>query len=732
MRCTFDKLIYEDKSTSFSVVSFRTRDPSVPEDAGSVRRCRDGTVRFTAIGYHLPAGAACDVDLEGDWQMGRHGLRLSVTRCTEILPETEEGIAAYLSSGLIRGIGPKRAKAIVSRFGTAAFDIMEHEPERLTEIKGITEKNVEAIAASYRRNREIRDIVSWLGPYGISVNKCARIREAFGAGAVDILKNSPFRLCGITGFGFRTVDDIARRTSYRSADPLRIRGALGYVLDESAAEGNLYLDRDTACRKAYALLNEGFESEAVPLTLVRDELFAAEKNGAFVCEENCLYLPRYFCSENETAKAVSAMLGVDRPSVSAYREIIDSCGRIGIVLTTKQLEAVEMCLNSRLSVVTGGPGTGKTTVLKVILDVVNKLYPEKKILLAAPTGRAARRMEESTGRTARTLHAALGLMPDGDVRAASGEKIDGDFVIVDEASMLDMTLAKELFTRLRPDAALLLVGDSEQLPSVGAGSVLREFLKCGEIPVTALDLVFRQDETSRIALNAKAMREGDTNLLWGDDFAFREAENEEQAAAIVSAEYVREVAEKGVGAVQILAPFRSKGEASVNALNARVRELVNPPSADRPELGDGTTVFRLGDRVMQTRNTGDISNGDVGFVTDVSAGEDNDPYLTVTFGSRTREYGPDDFDMLAPAFAMTVHKSQGGEYDTVIMPILASQYIMLRRNLIYTAVTRAKKKVILVGEKRAVFWAIHKSGSDERTTKLAERIGKFRKEKDSE
>jgi len=731
MLCTLDKTIYEDRNSGFAIASFKTKDEAVPSAARSTYYHGDKLIRFTAIGYHLPTSSVIDVDIDGVWENGKHGMQLNVQRCTEIIPKTKDGIIAYLSSGLIKGIGEKKAKAIVAAFGMDTLEIMEHEPKRLLEIKGITEKKLEVIEESFGKSRAIREIVSYLAPYGVSVKKCSKIRDEFGVDTMDVLKNSPFELCRISGFGFKTVDDIARKTRCRPDDPLRIRGALRFVLDESMLEGHLYLDKETIRKKAHDLLNEGYENDVVSLQAVHTVLCAMVKDKTIVHEDGALYKPRNYANELETAEAIAGILGERSTAVDITDELAESQKRLGIMLSPKQADAVRMCFSGNISIITGGPGTGKTTVLKVILDVYKHVKPKGTVLLAAPTGRAARRMEESTGEPASTLHSALGLITDEDDTGELNDTADltADFIITDEFSMVDMALAKELFTRMKPGASILLVGDADQLPSVGAGNVFRELMKSGQIPVTCLDMVFRQANTSRIALNANLMKQDDTNLLFGDDFMFLPGNNDAETAEIVCREYMREIAERGIERVQILSPFKSRGESCVKKLNERIREQVNSHEYTKPELKYGSRVFRLGDRVLQTKNMNDISNGDVGFVSSVYLGEDNDSTITVSFGDgRSHEYSTDELDMLELAYAMTIHKSQGSEYDTVIIPMMAGYFIMLRRNLIYTAITRAKKKVIIIGEKKAIYMAIHKNDIDGRNTNLAARIQKIRQE----
>lgn len=731
MLCTLDKTIYENRDTGFSIASFKTRDEAVPSAARSTYYHGDKLIRFTAVGYHLPTSSVIDVDIDGTWENGKHGWQMNVQRCTEIIPKTKDGIVAYLSSGLIKGIGEKKAKAIVSAFGLDTLEIMEHDPKRLLEIKGITEKKLEMIEESFGKSRAIREIVSYLAPYGVSVKKCSKIRDEFGVNAMDVLKNSPFELCRISGFGFKTVDGIARKTQCRPDDPLRIKGALRFVLDESMLEGHLYLDKETIRTKAYELLNEGYQNEVVSLQTVHNVLCAMVKEKSIIHDNGALFKPRNFQNELETAEAIAGILSEKSCAVDITDELAESQKALGIILSPKQAEAVRMCFSGNISIITGGPGTGKTTVLKVVLDVYKRVKPKGTVLLTAPTGRAARRMEESTGEPASTLHSALGLITDEDDTGELNDTSDltQDFIITDEFSMVDMALAKELFTRMKPGASILLVGDADQLPSVGAGNVFRELMKCGQIPVTCLDLVFRQANTSRIALNASMMKDSNTNLLFGDDFLFLPRNTEQETAELVCSEYLKEIAEHGIERVQILSPFKSRGDACVKNLNDRIRESVNPHDYTKPELKYGSRVFRLGDRVLQTKNMDDISNGDVGFVKSVYIGEDNDSSITVSFGDgRSHEYSTDELDMLELAYAMTIHKSQGSEYDTVIIPMMASYFIMLRRNLIYTAITRAKKKVIIVGQKKALYMAINKNDIDGRNTHLADRIQKLRQE----
>lgn len=726
MRCTYEKTIFENAESGFLILALKTQDTQVPQAARNTHPAKDNLIRFTATGYYLPTTNTIELELDGRWEQSKYGMQLAVESFTEIIPQTREGIIGYLSSGLIKGIGEKTAIAIVQKFGLTSLEVLENEPEKLLEVRGITENKLVNITASYTQSKSLRDIVALLSPFGISVKKAAKIQKEFGDQTMDILQNRPFELCSISGFGFKTVDSIARKTSCKLSDPLRVQGALRYVLDESQISGHLFLPKEQLCEKAYILLNEDFPSEVADKRSVVFGLYSLVQSGVMLSDNGNIYLHRNLYAETNTALRVAELLININDSTEVTKELSEFQDNSKIILSAKQAEAVKTAFLHNLSIITGGPGTGKTTVLKAVLEVFQKVMPDGKVLLSAPTGRASRRMAESTEYTdAKTLHSALSLVSDEeDSDYLNGnEPIEADLIIVDEVSMVDMYLANELFGRIQKGSRVVLVGDADQLPSVGAGNVFREFITCGLIPVTVLDMVFRQAKGSRIAMNAYSIKQDKTSLLYGSDFMFDTCNTAEEAAYLVQKHYMEEIAENGVEGVQILSPFKSRGEACVKSLNEAIHELVNPTTSMRPELKVGTRIYRLGDRVLQTKNKGDISNGDVGFIKSVFIGEDNDSTATIEFsGERVVTYAIEDLDMIEPAYAMTIHKSQGSEYPVVILPMLKSFYIMLKRNLVYTAITRAKSKVILIGQKSALFMAIHKNDIDERNTLLGDRI----------
>ena len=403
---------------------------------------------------------------------------------------------------------------------------------------------------------------------------------------------------------------------------------------------------------------------------------------------------------------------------------------LGLSLSQRQSEAVYVAFRNNLSIITGSPGTGKTTVLRAIIEVFKSINPDGKIKLAAPTGKASRRMAESTGfNDAKTLHSMLGLVTEGGYSRDTEKKpIDADLIIVDESSMIDMWLAQQFFSRIKPGTRVVLVGDVDQLQSVGAGDVFRELIRSGLIPVTVLNEIFRQSKDSRIAHNAKKINEADPNLLYGDDFQFVKCQTQEEAADLICQLFCSEVEKNGVEKVQILSPYRSDGLASVDKLNTAIREMVNPVQDDLPDYKIGSRFFRVGDKVMQTKNNEDASNGDIGFIRKIYRDEKDALKFTIEFSdNRTVEYGMEDMGHIELSYATTIHKAMGSEYDIVVIPVIRSHAIMLNRNLIYTAITRAKKKVILVGQKGMVIMAIHKNETGKRNTLLGERIGKYLK-----
>jgi len=730
----FDKTLFSNPASRYAVLRLKTADIMIPQEARSPYRYQDNLIRFTAVGYDLPQTDAVKMELEGSWVKGKYGCQLQVERWHEIVPATIEGIRGYLASGLLKGIGEKTADAIVARFGVDALNVLEKHPERLLEIRGITEERLEEIKAGYAESKVMRELMTLLAPFKVTPTTAMKIYQHFGGVGVELLRKSPYRLCQVPGFGFKRVDAIVQKSGGDPHDPMRIQGALFYALEKSRSEGgHLYMEAAQMIRSAMQLLNEKIpmQEERLQQPQVEQELEAMILTNVVVSNKGNIYLPHVFTQENETAcKVVQMALEVPPPvNLSSVMEQIKE--KLGISLSGRQAEGVQMVFRHNLSIITGGPGTGKSTILKAVVEAYRLLYPRGTISLAAPTGKASRRMAETTGiNNAQTIHSLLGLHGEGSGWRKK-EPLKTDLLIVDECSMLDMWLAHQLFSRLSPGTKVLLVGDADQLESVGAGNVFQELIDSGLVPVTVLDEIFRQAKGSLIAYNARFINEGNGELYYGADFAFIRAESQPEVAELIRSLYKKEAATTGIGQVQILSPFRSEGEASSQGMNEAIRDEINPAAENKPEVIRSGRLFRLNDRVMQIRNNYDITlhdstgkqvsagvfNGETGYISNIQSGT-----VTVNYDGRYADYPLESVDELELAYAMTIHKSQGSECDTVIIPMLAAHKILLTRNLLYTAVTRAKRRVFLVGQRKALYMAVGKTRKGKRNTLLAERM----------
>lgn len=720
IKCLHERTLFSNEQSGYIVASYKTRD-KIPADAVSKFRPRNGMTAFTAVGNRLPTAEGVEIEFLGKWVDGKYGLQLAVESCTVIRPQTTDGIIAYLSSDLIKGIGEKTARAIVARFGIHSLNIIDNTPRRLLEVPGITEKKLTVILDGYRESVGLRDIMTELAPYGVTPKKAEKIFEAYGAQAVEMVQNNPYVLCNIAGLGFKTVDEIARKKGISPNDANRIAQGIVYALSQSQQSGHLFLHSKELCKEAAKLLAVGESDNAIQKQLLDLVLQNRLKEDG-----GRIYLPKNFIAERETAKLAKAMITPVSLKCDVDKIISQAEKSTGMTLTEMQRNAVKMAVTNKISILTGGPGTGKTTVIQVIYAAYKKIFGGK-VAFAAPTGRASRRLEESVGADASTLHSILGLRADSE---EAHHEIEADLLVVDETSMMDMSLAYLLFSNLRPTTKLLLVGDDNQLPSVGAGNVLRELLQCGAIPVTKLDVVHRQAQTSRINLNAHAILQNKgAGLMYGADFDFVDTKNPTEAAEYVKKLYYDSIRRQkangksyGADGVQILAPMRIRGTCGTNALNKEIQSTLNPSSPDKPEIAVGFKRFRLFDKVMQTKNNGEISNGDIGRIKRIEKSASGCEVHIDFGGGRKAVYSADEMESVDLAYATTIHKSQGSEYPIVIIPILNEAYIMLQRNLIYTAITRAREKVIIVGQREAFFKAIHKADVAKRNTRLAELI----------
>jgi len=726
IQCIPHRKIYYNDENGYTIASYKTYQ-TIPESAVN-QSFKNGESVFTAIGTAIPFIKGIDTGLEGKWIKTSYGLQLSVTESQIFMPTTKEGITCYLASGLIKGIGPVTANRIVNRFGEDTLKIFDTQPEKLLEVKGITKSKLETILGSYSESRSLRELMQYLAPLKVGPKRVSEICDYFGSKALQIVKEKPFRLCELSGFGFESVDIIARRNkNFRPDDTLRIKAAILQVLSNAEDDGHLYLEGRNIVRQAAELLNYGIYRQAVETRLIKDignemvffdELLAAE--GHY------LYSMKNYTAEKMAAVHILRVMNNKQPVYDIERELDEVQGTTHMVLAKQQKEAVRRVFANSLSIITGGPGTGKTTVERIILKVFEKKERKKTALLCAPTGRASHNMVISTGYPAMTIHKALYITgEEEEINLDLTEELEEDLIIVDEMSMVDMWLFYVLISKVKNGARVVFIGDPDQIPSVGPGNVFKEMIDSGVIPVTVLDVQFRQAEGSRIIINALKMNNGDTELLFGDDFQFISVDSDEVAAEVIADLYQKKLeANHGdTDMVQVLTPFRQDTAVGANSLNKKLRELVNPQVPGCLEMKLGSSVFRLQDKVMQLKNREEVSNGDMGIVTDIYQNEDGTPALVVRFeDGRIGEYASEDYGLLMLAYAATIHKSQGSAYPSVIIPVLPCFKRMLKRNIYYTAVTRAKCEVTLVGDWAAFCEAVMTDDREKRNTKLAYRI----------
>jgi exodeoxyribonuclease V alpha subunit len=687
-------------------------------------------VMFTAVGYNLPTAAGIEYRMYGEWGKNKYGVQFTVNNYEEVIEATEKGIKAYLGSGIIKGIGPKTAERIFAKFGTDTLQVLDNQPEKLLEVQGIKDKTYEKIMASYISMRGARDIVSMLAPYGVSSRRCVQIYTKFGAKATTIVKENPYVLSSMHGIGFFTADNIAKALGITEDAPERIKAGAVHVMREAETGGNLFRNEPSGnlclpvkalIAKTRELLSSNMISEATVAKAIAE---LVEKEALSVRLRKFVFRKHTDKCEGTTAKSlIELKKGKVKPLKNLEKGLELAQKQLNCRLAPEQQEAVITTLSNPLTIVTGGPGTGKTMIQSVILKVLTAQYPNADIFMMAPTGKAARRMTESTGYPATTIHRALGLqITDNDTEMPTN-KIEADFIIVDEISMLDIFLASSLFSSIKPGTRVLLVGDSDQLPSVGPGAVLADIIRSNTLPVVKLKQVYRQAGASLIAINAAKMRNACTELEEGDDFVIMEAADFSESADIMERIYLEEVKKHGIDNVAVLCPFRKNTESGVNAMNKRLQRLINPPRAGQKELKKGEDkTLRVGDRVMITKNEDDLANGDVGCVTRIYT-DDGDLTADIDFGEgRVFQCNSSNIDSIELAYATTIHKSQGSEYKVVITNILMGHRSMLKRNLYYTSITRCKHKVYTVGSRKAIEVAIKTEDTSKRASLLPERL----------
>ena len=574
---------------------------------------------------------------------------------------------------------------------------------------------------AYLETRSARRIITLLSPLDVSASQSIRLQKALGVRAEELLKEHPYEVFEKGLLPFETADRLAERQGISRSAPERVAAGLLHTLEQAEQSGHLCLHKERFIQKAVELLH----THELTRMVVAKQAFEMLQAGRLVLYRDHVYRPIMAKAENGVAQCVREMLQRNNlPFMGDLDDEIDQQEKeLGFTLAEEQRQAVKTALASPICIISGGPGTGKTSIQRVFLNIYRKLFPEAKIVCCAPTGRAARKLEESTGLPASTVHKALNLLAGESDDLGFPEQLDADLVLVDEVSMLDMMVTWHLFNALPPMCRLVLVGDADQLPSVGPGAVLSELIRCGQIPLVMLDKVFRQSEGSLIAENARHIRHGETELQFDGDFQFWSSANIEQSAQWLERLYLQEVGRYGVDNVALLTPFRAKTETGVRAMNERLRTLVNPPGTDKTELTVGQRVFRRGDKVMQTKNREEVSNGDIGYIRKIE--QDTDGFLVeVDFhGGRIVSYeDSESLSHLDLAYATTIHKSQGGQYDSVLLSIQNLHGRMLKRPLVYTGLTRAKRRAIVVGDWPAVIRAIQTVDTERRNTLLAARI----------
>lgn len=715
MIVTYQRTFYE--KDDFSICAFK---PSNEDECPPNAISKYGT--FTGSGNNIPHTEDIELNVEGEWTSNKYGLQLKINTCISILPKTEEGIIAFLSSGVLPYIKAKMASRLYQTFGNNVFSVIENTPEELLKVKGITEKKLKAIQEAYTINYGYQELLMLLQPAGISVNKIKKIVDKFGTAATEKVKSNPYVLFTINGFGFKTVDEIAQKTHTPLNDPLRIMGALKFVLTEAQNNGDLCMKQEELRSSAYSMLNDGFEQEVCSIDAITSVIVRMAQDGILKGDNGLAYLSYNFDNEVYAANKIREYVTTKSKAIN-IEPFISDFEENNFPLAEKQKEAICQFFCDRFSIITGGPGTGKSTVLKAILDIQYKLNRHTSLLLLAPTGKAARRMAEATGHIAYTIHSGLHIRE--DCKTDDIDKVTADVVIVDEVSMCDMKLFSLLLAAIDTrNTKLLLVGDSDQLPSVGAGNVLNELISCGKVPVTRLNLVYRQGAGSIIPVNADKINNGDSKLSYNAEFQIFPTDEQEICFNTVIDRYIAEINRVGIENACILCPMKSRGKNCVKEYNERIQSMINPPAPDKQEIQVKKVLFRVGDRIMQTKNSEFVSNGETGFIVSIVKDEDDNLSCGIRFEGRQDVlwYYPEEMENITLAYSITIHKSQGSEYKSVIIPMMKSFYIMLKRNLLYTAVTRAKSKVVLVGQRAAIYMAVNKTETDKRATQLGRRI----------
>ena len=722
LRAVIERITYQNAENGYSVLRLRAKG---------------FTDLITAVGNMADTHVGSVLTLTGTWKVdAKYGRQFSIESYEETLPATVYGIEKYLGSGLLKGIGPKYAKRIVQTFGADTLTVIEEEPDRLIDVPGIGGRRVEQIKRAWTDQREIKNIMLFLQGHDVSTAHATKIYKAYGAQSIEVVQENPYRLADdIWGIGFKTADTIAAKLGFENDKYVRLRSGLLYTLNKLAEDGHCFAFRAQLLETGATML----EVDAALLSMTLDEMIRvgdvkissipsspAQEQQAEETDSQAvaIYLPPFFFSEVGVENRLRTLFKAPASfTPSSHQESVGE-----VEYDPVQLQAIETACSAKVMILTGGPGTGKSTTTMGII----KAFSGSRILLAAPTGRAAKRLSEVTQMEAKTIHRLLEFKPPEGYKRNEESPLEGDVLIIDECSMVDVILMYSLLRAMPDGMRLILVGDVDQLPSVGAGNVLRDVIDSGVFPVVRLTRIFRQAASSHIITNAHRINHGeypDLSNGRGTDFFFQGVEEPEKAVALIT-QLIRERLPRFYGVrpqeIQLLTPMQ-RGVVGAANLNQVLQAALNPASPPdkfgntTPELRRGGYTFRLGDKVMQIRNDYDkeVFNGDIGTVSSINLEERS---LSVSFDDRPVYYDVSELDELVLAYATTVHKAQGAEYPIVVMPIMMTHFVMLQRNLLYTGVTRAKKGLVLVGQKKAVGYCVRNVTVDKRNTLLAERL----------
>ena len=702
IKCTVERITFQNPENGYSVLQT------------TIKGYRD---EQTVVGTFHEVTVGAVLTLEGNWRVDkRYGRQFAAESWTEEMPADIIGIEKYLGSGLVKGIGPKFAKQIVSHFGLETFEVIETDIDRLLEVPGIGKGRVSKIKESWEKQKDVKDIMVFLQGHGVSSTYAAKIYKQYGKDSIEKVQGNPYCLADdIWGIGFKTADSIAEKLGYEKNDLRRCRSGILYTLSKLSEDGHVYSEREQLVKSAKELL----QADEEHIVQALDQMIEAED---LILDDEALFLPPFYYAEVGVANKIKRLLEDSSGTLfDGTLNIEEIVKQTSIQYDDVQVAAIGQAVKSKFMVLTGGPGTGKTTTTLGIIAALESLG--QSILLAAPTGRAAKRMSEATGKEAKTIHRLLEYNPAEGYGRNDENPLQGGVLIVDESSMIDIILMNSLLKAVPSHMKVILVGDIDQLPSVGAGNVLRDIIDSDVVPVVRLTRIFRQAQSSRIIINAHKINHGvfpDISNGKDADFFFIKQEDPEVAAreiVNIVKNRIPKAYHYSTNDIQVLAPMQRSVVGATN-LNIILQEAINP---EGDSLSRGGFRYRKGDRVMQIRNNYDkeVFNGDIGYVKEVNLEERT---LTVIYEGRPVEYEDSELDELSLAYATTIHKSQGSEYPVVVIPLLMTHFVMLQRNLIYTGITRAKKICIIVGTTKALAYSVHNMVVLKRNTKLKERL----------